>query len=88
MQSAARRSGAFAAPAGLAVGLRTHGGRFVSTWRLLCSSFFGSIFTSLIGKKATTKKKLHRSLQVVAIPWLSFGLMSKGRLRAAAKGLA
>ena len=37
------------------------------TWRLLCSSFLGSILQPLIRKQVTTKKELHRSLQVSAI---------------------
>ena len=35
------------------------------TWRLLCSSFLGSISVFLIGKRVITKNELHRSLQVM-----------------------
>ena len=35
------------------------------TWRLLCSSFLGSILQSLSRKQVRTQKELHRSLQVV-----------------------
>ena len=36
-----------------------------STWRLLCSSFLGSILESLIGKQVIARKELHRILQVM-----------------------